>query len=216
MVFRLDSEISFPHPSLGEPDGLLAIGGDLSVDRLLLAYHHGIFPWYPFAEGPIQWWCPQERFVILPRELHISHSLRSLMRKGRYRATTNAAFDRVVTHCAEANNRHQLEGAWLGDEMKAAYGEVHRLGVAHSIEVWEGDALVGGLYGVMVNRVFAGESMFSLVPSGSKLALVQLSRLLERMGDCLIDCQFETPHLRSMGGRTMSYADYMAYHTLDQ
>ena len=174
MVFALTDEITFPDPHYGDPDGLLAVGGDLSTDRLILAYSNGIFPWYTFQEGMIQWWCPLERFVIFPDEVHISHSMRTLMNKGKYDVTINQAFDEVIRKCGEL--RMDMEGAWLGPEMIEAYTLLHEQGFAASVEIWEEEQLVGGLYGVTLGRCFFGESMFSLVPSASKLALIHLAQ----------------------------------------
>lgn len=207
MVFQLTDDISFPDPHLGDEDGLLAVGGDLSVDRLLLAYSYGIFPWYAFREGTIQWWCPMDRFVIFPNEIHISHSMRTLMNKNTYRVSFNEAFEEVIRQCGQLRIRE--EGAWLGPEMTEAYTELHRQNLAASVEVWQEDKLVGGLYGVCIGHCFFGESMFSLAPSASKLALIKLAEFLNSHGGLLIDCQFETPHLKSMGGRHISYEEYM-------
>lgn len=209
MVFQLSNRLAFPDPHYGEPDGLLAVGGDLSIDRLLLAYSNGIFPWYAFRDGVIQWWCPMERFVIFPDEIHISHSMRTLIRKGKYGLSINQAFPDVIRACGE--QRMHMEGAWLGEEMMEAYTKLHEQHFAASVEVWEGEQLVGGLYGVALGKCFFGESMFSRVPSASKLALIYLSQVFSRNGGVLIDCQFETPHLKSMGGRYISYEEYMEY-----
>ena len=209
MFFRLDNtQVSFPDPRLGEPDGLLAIGGDLSIDRLLLAYSNGIFPWYSFrdCDEPL-WYCPMERFVIFPEEIHVSHSMRTLINKKRYRMSFNEDFDGVIAACS--NLRIGEQGAWLGNDMIMAYTELHRQGFAASVEVWDNDNLVGGLYGVCIGRAFFGESMFSLVPSASKLALIYLARFFSTHGGRLIDCQFETPHLKTMGGRYIAYDEYM-------
>ena len=208
MIFRLDDSISFPDPRLGEPDGLFAVGGDLSTDRLLLAYSNGIFPWYPFHySAEPMWYCPMERFVIFPEEIHVSHSMRALMNKGRYRVSFNEDFEGVINACSSL--RIEEEGAWLGGDMMEAYIRLHGQNLAASVEVWDGDRLVGGLYGVAIGRSFFGESMFSLVPSASKLALIHLARFFAAHGGQLIDCQFETPHLKSMGGRNISYDEYM-------
>lgn len=207
MVYQLTKKLSFPDPHYGDPDGMLAVGGDLSVDRLLLAYSNGIFPWYAFREGMIQWWCPMERFVIFPNEIHISHSMRALIKKQTYKLTINQAFHEVIHACGEL--RIDMEGAWLGQEMIEAYTRLHEQGFAASVEVWEDGRLVGGLYGVNIGNCFFGESMFSLVPSASKLALIHLAQFLQKHGGTLIDCQFETPHLKSMGGRFISYEEYM-------
>ena len=209
MVFELNEELIFPNPHLGEPDGLLAVGGDLSVDRLLLAYSHGIFPWYAFRQPDILWYCPMQRFVIFPDEIHISHSMRTLIRKNHYRMSINENFPEVIRQCSINGGRDEMEGAWLGADMIEAYTELHRQGFAASVEVWEDEHLVGGLYGVNIGRAFFGESMFSLVPSGSKLALIHLADFMREHNGTIIDCQFETPHLRSMGGRFISYEEYM-------
>lgn len=214
MVFQLDDEISFPNPRYGAPDGLLAIGGDLSVDRLLLAYYNGIFPWYSFRDSEIQWWCPMQRFVIFPKEIHISHSMRTLMNKNKYRISFNEDFEQVIHQCGKL--RYEQEGAWLGEDMMAAYTELHRQNLAASVEVWEEDKLVGGLYGVTLGKTFFGESMFSLVPSASKLALIHLALFLQQHDGALIDCQFETAHLKSMGGRYISYNDFMKIVQADE
>lgn len=214
MVFKLNDQLKFPNPRYADPDGLLAVGGDLSIDRLLLAYSHGIFPWYSFKEGMIQWWCPRERFVIFPDEIHISHSMRNLMNKGVYDVSINQAFPEVIRSCGEL--RMDMEGAWLGPEMIEAYTRLHQQGFAASVEVWEDDQLVGGLYGVALGRCFFGESMFSLAPNASKLALIHLAKFYHKHGGVLIDCQFETPHLKSMGGRYISYNEYMGYLKVEE
>lgn len=222
MVVLLDETIGFPDPRNGEPDGLFAVGGDLSIERLLLAYSHGIFPWYAFrkedadpglidpetGEPYIQWWCPMQRFVIIPSEIHISHSMRQLINKGEYRVTFNKAFREVIKHCGDLRIDH--EGAWLGPDIVEAYTRLFDAEFAASVEVWDSAGrLVGGLYGVTLGRCFFGESMFSLVPSASKLALIMLARVLDEAGCTMIDCQFETPHLKSMGGRYITYEEYM-------
>ncbi len=209
MIFQLDDQIAFPDPRLGDPDGLFAVGGDLSVDRLLLAYSNGIFPWYAYRHGMIQWWCPMDRFVIFPDEIHVSHSMRTLLNKEKFRVTVNEAFEEVIRNCGDL--RKEQEGAWLGPDMTAAYTELNRQHFAASVEVWEGDRLVGGLYGVNLGRCFFGESMFSLVPSASKVALIHLARIFQEAGGVMIDCQFETEHLLTMGGRHISYDEYMSY-----
>ncbi|MDE6423565.1 MAG: leucyl/phenylalanyl-tRNA--protein transferase [Muribaculaceae bacterium] len=208
MIFALDEEISFPDPRLGEPDGLFAIGGDLNIDRLLLAYSYGIFPWYSFRDSDEpMWYCPMERFVIFPDEIHISHSMHTLLNKNRYRLSVNEDFEGVIKGCSKL--RYDMEGAWLGEDMIAAYTRLHEQGFAASVEVWDGDSLVGGLYGVNIGKAFFGESMFSLVPNASKLALIHLARVIQDNGGGLIDCQFETPHLKSMGGRFIPYEEYL-------
>lgn len=209
-VFQLDKNLWFPDPHLGEEDGLVAVGGDLSVDRLLLAYSNGFFPWFSYRDQkePL-WFCPLQRFVIFPDEIHVSHSMRQLIHKDLYRITVNKDFAGVLQGCATAQNRSTEEGAWLGPDIVNAYTELHRQGFAASIEVWEKDRLVGGLYGVTLGSSFFGESMFSLVPSASKLALIFLARQFAKLGGTLIDCQLETPHLRSMGARFIPYEEYI-------
>ncbi len=219
MIFKLDKRLCFPNPSDGEKDGLLAIGGDLSVDRLLLAYSHGIFPWYAFKSEVIQWWCPMDRFVIFPDKIHVSHSMRTLMNKRRYKVSFNQAFPEVIRNCGAL--REDMEGAWLGPNIIKAYTALHEQGFAMSVEVWEQDEnesatdkkhkLVGGLYGVTLGKCFFGESMFSLAPSASKIALIDLCYLMQKKGGNMIDCQFETPHLKSMGGEHITYDEYMKY-----
>ena len=220
-VYQLDEGLWFPKPKYGEPDGLLAVGGDLSVNRLLLAYSHGIFPWYAYQlyDEP-HWYCPMERFVIFPKEIHISHSMKQLMRQGKYHITIDHDFEGVIKGCSKADCRNTDMGAWLGPQMIRAYTQLHKMGIAHSVEVWEVEGrenntsiprrLVGGLYGIDLNGAFFGESMFSLVPSASKLALIHLAQHLEKKDYSFIDCQFETPHLLSMGGRHIPYEEYMA------
>ena len=220
-VYQLDEGLWFPNPKYGEPDGLFAVGGDLSVNRLLLAYSHGIFPWYAYQlyDEP-HWYCPMDRFVIFPKEIHISHSMKQLMRQGKYHITIDHDFEGVIKGCSKADCRNTDMGAWLGPQMINAYTQLHKMGIAHSIEVWEAKEtgndtsiplrLVGGLYGIDLNGAFFGESMFSLVPSASKLALIHLAQHLEKKGYSFIDCQFETPHLLSMGGRHIPYEEYMA------
>ena len=207
MVFQLDDELWFPDPHLGDEDGCIAVGGDLSVDRLLLAYQHGIFPWYAFRYDEPTWYCPMQRFVIFPDEIHVSHSMRTLMNKGIYRLSFNEDFEGVIRQCGQL--RIDEDQAWLGPDITEAYTELYRQEFAASVEVWNGERLVGGLYGVNIGSAFFGESMFSLEPSASKLALIHLARTFQEIGGKLIDCQFETAHLKSMGGRYISYEEYM-------
>ena len=211
MIFELTDDIVFPDPRLGEEDGLLAVGGDLSKERLLLAYSYGIFPWFSFRDWPCPaWHCPMQRFVIFPNEVHVSHSMRTLMNKHIYRVTLNEDFEGVIKGCSEVDGRYYHAGAWLGEDMIKAYTDMHEEGYARSVEVWnqEGD-LVGGLYGMVMGDCFIGESMFSKEPSTSKLALIYLARFMQRIGGKMIDCQLETPHLKSMGGRFIPYEEYL-------
>lgn len=209
-VFQLDNDLWFPDPYQGEDDGLVAVGGDLSVDRLLLAYSNGYFPWFSFRhqKEPL-WYCPLQRFVIFPGEIHVSHTMQQFINKHILTPTINQDFEGVIRGCATAQNRNEEDGAWLGPDIIEAYTEMHRQGFAASVEVWQDDRLVGGLYGVNLGAAFFGESMFSLVPNASKLALIHLARMFEILGGRLIDCQFETPHLRSMGGRYIPYQEYI-------
>ena len=218
MVYRLsEKEIYFPDPRVVEVEesGLIAIGGDLSVDRLIFAYDLGIFPWFSFRLSEILWYCPMRRFVIFPDEIHVSHSMRTLLRKECYRITYNEAFSDVIEQCSKVDGRYENACAWLGEDMIKAYTKLHRMGHADSVEVWEGERLVGGLYGVVTSHIFCGESMFSLVPNGSKMALIYLAQHLKENGFDVIDCQFETPHLKSMGGRYISYQEYMTFNWND-
>lgn len=209
MIFQLNDKLIFPDPYLGEEDGLLAVGGDYSTERLLLAYSNGIFPWSAFRNEQKLWFCPLKRFVIFPNEIHVSHSMRSLIRKQQYDVTINKDFDGVIRGCGEGRSEHP--GAWLGDEIIEAYTRLHSEGWAASVEVWDRNNLVGGLYGVLMGNCFIGESMFSRVPNASKLALITLAHWMNANGGTLIDCQFETPHLKSMSGRYISYEEYMEY-----
>ena len=209
-VWQLDEELWFPNPRWGENDGLVAIGGDLSTDRLLLAYNNGFFPWYAFnLEHMPHWYCPLDRYVIFPNEIHFSHSMRQLLRQQKYEVTVNQDFDGVIHGCSTVQGRHEESGAWLGPDIIEAFTRLHHHGYAASVEVWEGQRLVGGLYGVTLCNAFFGESMFSLVPNASKLALIHLARAMETIGGRFIDCQFETPLFKSMGGRHITYDEYM-------
>ena len=206
MVFQLDERLVFPNPSLADEDGLLALGGDLSTERLLLAYRNGIFPWYSEDE-PICWYSPHERFVILPSEVKISKSMSQVMRSQKFSITSNTAFSDVIASCAKALRKEQ-DGTWIIPEMQKAYINLHLLGCAHSVEVWQNGELVGGLYGVQIGKVFCGESMFSKVGNASKLALIWLCQNLDVQ---LVDCQLHTEHLESMGAKMISRAEFMGY-----
>ncbi|HSM92214.1 MAG TPA: leucyl/phenylalanyl-tRNA--protein transferase [Anaeromyxobacteraceae bacterium] len=198
-VFRLSDELIFPDPSLAEEDGLLAVGGDLSGERLLRAYAQGIFPW--FNEGsPILWWSPDPRLVLFPGELHVSSSLARTLRRGTYRVTADRAFGQVIRGCARTERPGQ-RGTWITDEMIAAYEALHREGFAHSFEAWHGEVLAGGLYGVSLGGAFFGESMFSERPDASKAAFVRSVQFLSGRGVELVDCQVRTDHLVRLGAR---------------
>ena len=205
-VFQLSKEeIAFPNPTLARDDGLLAVGGDLSVERLLLAYAHGIFPWYNPGEE-ILWWCPKERFVIFPEEIHVSRSMRKYMKKHELNVVLNRDFADTMHRCRI--KREFDEGTWISDEMEEAYHRLHQKGFAVSVEVLEDGVLAGGFYGVSIGKCFFGESMFSEKENGSKTALIAFARLLEQNGFLFIDCQFHTEHLESMGGRYISWEEY--------
>ena len=195
-LFALEKQLLFPPVHLAEPDGLLAVGGDLSVDRLLLAYKSGIFPWY---EGDhILWWCPDPRFVLFPGQLKISKSMSVLLRKNALQFTINQAFPDVIGQCKTISRREQ-NGTWITDEVKQAYTRLHELGYAHSAEVWKNGELLGGLYGIRLGKIFFGESMFSKVSNASKYAFISYVQQLTTEGVELIDCQVYTEHLESLG-----------------
>src|SRR5512143_3024525 len=206
-VFRLTDDLIFPDPELAEPDGLLAVGGDLSVDRLLAAYSAGVFPWY--SEGlPFLWWSPDPRLVLLPEELHVSRSLRRTLRSGRFRVRADTAFERVIRRCA-GQARPGQDGTWSTPEMIEAYLRLHRRGFAHSFEAWEGASLAGGLYGVSLGAAFFGESMFADRPDASKAALVRSVEWLRGRGCQLVDCQVRTEHLERFGARQISRREFL-------
>lgn len=205
-VYRLDpKEISFPNPVSARSDGLLAVGGDLCVERLLLAYTHGIFPWYTPGEE-ILWWCPKERFVIFPNEIHISHSMRKYLKKHTMKIVLNRDFADTMHRCRI--KREYNEGTWISDEMEETYFRLYQAGYAVAVEVYEDGVLAGGLYGVSIGRCFFGESMFSEKENGSKAALIGLARILEQNTFLMIDCQFHTEHLERMGGRYITWKEY--------
>jgi leucyl/phenylalanyl-tRNA--protein transferase len=206
-VFRLNDELIFPDPRWATREGLLAVGGDLSPERLLLAYRTGIFPWYGENE-PILWWSPNPRCVLFPQDIYVSRRLERVIGQRRFRLTCNQAFTRVVSVCADVRTQ-KGEQTWLVAEMKEAYQELHELGFAHSVEAWEGDELVGGLYGVALGKFFFGESMFHRRTNASKVILVQLARYLEREEFILLDCQVHNPHLASMGARDVPRDDFL-------
>ena len=198
-VFALSAELTFPPPRFATREGLLAFGGDLSEERLLLAYRSGIFPWYSDGE-PILWWSPDPRLVLYPREFHLSRSMLKTLKHGDFALTLDTAFERVIAECARVRCETG-EGTWIVGDMRKAYCALHRSGFAHSIEAWQDEVLAGGLYGVALGRCFFGESMFARAPDASKVALFRLVDRL-RAGDCqVIDCQQATAHLASLGAR---------------
>lgn len=199
-----------PHEALEEPNGLLAAGGDLRPERLLSAYRRGIFPWYERGQ-PILWWCPDPRAVLFPSALRVSRTLRRVVRRRTFAITADFAFEDVIDGCA--GPRSYGSETWITDEMAIAYGRLHRLGWAHSFEAWQGDTLVGGLYGVAIGRVFFGESMFARVSDASKSAFVSAVHYLSSRGFELIDCQIASAHLRSLGATDISRGRFLAMLT---
>jgi leucyl/phenylalanyl-tRNA---protein transferase len=206
-IYRLAREPVFPDPEGAEPDGLLAIGGDLSPDRLVSAYASGIFPWYD-DESPILWWSPDPRLILAPAWLHVPASLRRTLRRGRFRVTADTAFAQVIARCAERERPGQ-RGTWITAEMRAAYVRLHALGLAHSFEAWEDGALAGGLYGVSLGSAFFGESMFSDRPDASKVAFAVSVGWLAARGVDLIDCQVRTDHLVRFGAREVPRREFL-------
>lgn len=203
----LSDVIQFPSHNQASPDGLLAIGGDLSLKRLIHAYSNGIFPWFD-NEVPILWWSPDPRFVLFPEELNVSKSMRKFMRTTSYNITQNKAFNEVVLNCAKVK-RPKQEGTWITQNMQSAYNQLFEAGFARSVEVWENDQLVGGLYGVDLNNgVFCGESMFSFQTNASKYAFIWL---IQHSNYKLIDCQVHTNHLESLGARFISRNEYLRF-----
>jgi leucyl/phenylalanyl-tRNA---protein transferase len=206
-VFQLDERLVFPPPELADPDGLLAVGGDLRPERLLLAYSSGIFPW-PTEGFPLLWHSPDPRFVLRPSELHVPRSLRKIIRKGRYRCTLDTAFAKVMAACADKSRPGQ-NGTWITTEIIDGYVRLHELGFAHAVEVWEEDTLVGGLYGVSLGAAFFGESMFAERPDASKVGFVTLVEQLGRWGVELVDAQVHTAHLERFGARHWTRGHYL-------
>ena len=204
-IYQLTDEIIFPKPELAEEDGLLAIGGDLRWERLLLAYCNGIFPWYSDDE-PILWWCPKPRFIIDPNEIKISKSMKRVLNKNDFKVTFNNDFEGVISKCKEL--RENKEGTWITDDMKEAYINLFNKGFALSVEVYKEDKLVGGLYGVNIGKCFFGESMFSEETNASKVALISMCKKLEEENYLFLDCQMHTNHLESMGGKFVSWEEF--------
>ena len=197
----------FPPVEEAEDDGLLAVGGDLTKERLLAAYRQGIFPWYEFGQ-PILWWCPDPRLVLFPKELKISRSLRKVLRKQDFKISFDSAFEQVIKSCADVRTE-QGKGTWIIPEMQQAYIELHQEGYAHSVESWLNGELVGGLYGISLGECFFGESMFSTVNDSSKAALVALSEFSKQVGIKIIDCQMTTQHLLSLGAREIDRQSFL-------
>lgn len=217
LTWLKSNDLSFPalNKALREPNGLLAGGGDLSAERLIAAYRHGCFPWFQ-DQQPILWWSPDPRTVLFPDELHVSRSLTKVIRQSQYRVSFDQAFDQVINACA--GPRSYTDGTWITQPMQVAYQELHQRGIAHSVEVWAGDELVGGLYGLAMGQLFFGESMFSRADNASKVGFAHLVQHLKQWSFVLIDCQMPTQHLHSFGARAISrkqFATYLQDH-LDQ
>lgn len=206
-IFQLDEQLWFPPVEYAEEDGLLAVDGDLSPERLLLAYKSGIFPWYN-DDDPILWWSPNPRMVLYPTELKVSKSMQQVLRSNRFKVTFDTAFEQVIASCANALRDGQ-PGTWIVPDMIAAYTTLHHMGFAHSVEVWREGGLVGGLYGVGLGKVFCGESMFSLESNASKVGFITLVKWLQPQGFQFVDCQTHTPHLESLGARQISREQFI-------
>ena len=208
-MYLLSNNLVFPPVNLANEDGILAIGGDLSVDRLLLAYKSGIFPWYNPGE-PIIWYSPDPRMVLFPKDLKISKSMKQVIKKGEFKITYNKNFKEVISNC-KTIERNDQGGTWITDEMQQAYIELHKKGIAKSVEVWRENELVGGLYGVDLGTIFCGESMFSKVSNTSKLAFIYLVQKLQKENYKLIDCQVYNNHLASLGAEEISREAFLKY-----
>ncbi len=206
-VFYLSEKIYFPPPELSRKDGLLAIGGDLCTERLILAYQNGIFPWYS-KEYPILWWSPDPRLVLYPDELHVSGSLEKILKQGRFSVTFDQNFYKIITECSFTKRKNQ-EGTWITQDMLDAYCLLHEEGFAHSVEVWKNEEIVGGLYGVSLGKCFFGESMFSRKSNASKVGFATLVSVLNKWAFSLIDCQVTTRHLVSFGAREISRRQFI-------
>ncbi len=206
-MFLLNKELFFPPVVTADEEGLLAIGGDLSTERLLLAYRSGIFPWYNEDE-PICWWSPDPRFVLYPEELKVTGSMKTVLQNGKFRFTINRAFTQVIQNCKKVNRKDQ-DGTWISPAMQQAYTTLHELGYAHSAETWMDGKLVGGLYGIRLGNIFFGESMFSLKTNASKFAFINYVKQLQKENIQLIDCQLHTNHLESLGAKMISREDFV-------
>jgi leucyl/phenylalanyl-tRNA--protein transferase len=208
-MYFLTKELYFPPVEETSPEGILAVGGDLSSERLMLAYRNGIFPWFEDDE-PILWWSPEERMVLFFDDLKISKSMRNILKKGEFKVTFNKDFKAVITNCQKTKRAGQ-NGTWITDDMINAYCKLHELGYAKSVEVWKNEELVGGLYGIDLGDVFCGESMFSKVSNASKVAFITLSQKLEKANYKLIDCQVHNSHLESLGCVEIEREEFMTF-----
>ena len=208
-IYQLDDEIWFPRPDMAHEEGILAVGGDLRPERLLTAYYNGIFPWYSNDE-PIMWWSPDPRMVLWPDQLKVSKSMRKLLRDEAFHVTMDTHFEEVIQACAHQPRQGQA-GTWITSDMQQAYVHLHQLGYAHSVEVWQNDKLVGGLYGVMVGSIFCGESMFARVSNASKYGFITLVKALQQAGCTMIDCQTHTDHLASLGAQEIPRSSFLEH-----
>jgi len=208
-VIFLTKKLEFPNTNLANSDGVLAIGGDLSTERLILAYKSGIFPWYNQGE-PIIWYAPKKRMVLFPNELKISKSMKQIIKKDSFKITYNQNFKAVINQCKTINRNDQF-GTWITDEMEESYIKLHKLGIAKSVEVWQHNKLIGGLYGIDLEHIFCGESMFSLVSNASKMGFIALTEKLKKENYKLVDCQVYNDHLASLGAREINRDDFMKF-----
>lgn len=202
----LDDNISFPHPFEANEDGIVALGGDLSPERLILAYRKGIFPWFNDGDIPM-WWSPNPRSVLYTNEIKISKSMRNILNRGMFHVTVDTAFEKVIRKCRIS--RVDKEGTWITEDIIRSYVTLHNLGFAHSVEVWQENELVGGLYGVSMGNMFFGESMFSQVSNASKVGFIFLANKLNQFGFKIIDCQIQNPHLESMGAVEIAREEFL-------
>ncbi|MDP4686027.1 MAG: leucyl/phenylalanyl-tRNA--protein transferase [Salibacteraceae bacterium] len=207
-VYQLPSTLVFPSPEQADSSGLLAVGGDLSAERLLLAYENGIFPWFN-DDQPILWWSPENRMVLYPDEFKQSKSLKQSIRNKQFEFKMDTAFDQVIGYCAKVPRADQ-DGTWITDEIRSAYANLHQMGFAHSFEIWQNNNLVGGLYGISLGRAFFGESMFSLVSDASKAAFYFLSEFAKKQDFHFVDCQLHTDHLASLGAKEIPRNQFLS------
>lgn len=209
MIFRITG-FEFPDPELAEPDGLIGVGGTLHPKQLLNAYCNGIFPWYS-EDSPILWFSPDPRCILYPSRVKVSKSMRNILNRKHFRVTADLAFNEVISECKTAKRNHQDGGTWITDDMENAYILLHELGFAHSLEVWEGKELVGGLYGLFIGNIFCGESMFSKRSNASKTAFIHLARFLDAYDVPMIDCQIRNDHLASLGAEEMKRTQFLKH-----
>ena len=204
----LKTDLWFPNVEESTEEGIVAMGGDLSAERLILAYSKGIFPWYSSDKSPILWWSPDPRFVLFPENLIVSKSMRPYFNQNKFQVTWDQNFEDIIKNCQKIDREDQL-GTWITSKMLAAYIQLHKMGYAHSVEVWLDNELVGGLYGISLGKVFFGESMFAKVSNASKFGFISLVNQLKQKGFLLIDCQQETKHLESLGANAIKRKDFI-------